>query len=48
MEKDCRTRTDILLMEAYKKKREVMRETLENLTIEVEKFTKKNKKLSTT
>jgi hypothetical protein len=43
MDKECRTRTDILLMEALKKKREVMRETLEALAEEVEKF--KNKKL---
>lgn len=46
MAKDCRKRTDILLMEALKKKREVMRETLEVLNEEVEKF-KKNKKLAT-
>ncbi len=40
MEKDCRTRTDALLMEALKQKRQIMKETLEALTEEVSKFKK--------
>ena len=43
--KDCRLRADELLKQAVKEKRSIMRETLEALAEEVEKYKKKHHKL---